>query len=76
MIDDLSEEQRAFAESVRRFAEAHLAAGALARAHDPRFPFDVAEKLAKQGWLQRLQVLCHLCQCGGGSSLHWATGLR
>src|SRR3569623_2125319 len=51
MIDDLNEEQRAFAESVRRFAEAHLAAGALARAHDPRFPFDVAEKLAKQGLL-------------------------
>jgi len=51
MIDDLNEEQRAFADSVRRFAEAHLADGALARAHDPRFPFDVAEKLAKQGLL-------------------------
>ena len=32
-----------FADSVRRFAQAHLEKGALARAHDPRFPFDVAK---------------------------------
>jgi len=51
MIDDLTEEQRAFADSVRRFAEAHLAHGALERAHNPRFPFDVAQKLAAQGLL-------------------------
>src|ERR1700761_4126352 len=46
-----SEEQQLFADSVRRFAEAHLAAGALARAHDPRFPFDVAKLMADQGLL-------------------------
>ncbi len=46
---DLTEEQAAFADSVRRFAMAHLANGALARAHDPRYPWDTAEKLAEQG---------------------------
>jgi alkylation response protein AidB-like acyl-CoA dehydrogenase len=48
---ELSEEQQLFADSVRRFAETHLASGALARAHDPRFPFDVAQLLAGQGLL-------------------------
>ncbi len=42
-------EQTQFADSVRRYAREHLAAGALKRAHDPRFPFDVAELMAKQG---------------------------
>lgn len=51
MTYELTEEQRAFADSVRRFAEAHLAAGAIERAHNPRFPFDVAQLLAKQGLL-------------------------
>lgn len=51
MNSGFSEEQRSFADSVRRFAEGHLAAGAVARAHDPRFPFDVAQLLAKQGLL-------------------------
>jgi alkylation response protein AidB-like acyl-CoA dehydrogenase len=46
---DYSDEQKQFAESVRRFAQAHLAAGALKRAHDPRFPYDVAQLMAKQG---------------------------
>ncbi|MGX9425919.1 MULTISPECIES: acyl-CoA dehydrogenase family protein [Bradyrhizobium] len=48
---NLSEEQQMFADSVRRFAEDNLAEGALARAHDPRFPFDVARLLADQGLL-------------------------
>lgn len=48
---ELSEEQRSFADSVRRFAEANLKEGALERAHDPRFPRDVAQLLAKQGLL-------------------------
>lgn len=51
MNSELTEEQQSFADSVRRFAEAHLADGALARAHDPRFPFDVAQLVAKQGLL-------------------------
>jgi len=44
-----SEEQRLFAESVRRFALDHLEKDALARAHDPRFPFDVASLMSRQG---------------------------
>jgi len=47
----LTEEQRLFADSVRGFAQRHLAAGALARAHDPAHPFDVARLMAKQGLL-------------------------
>ncbi len=46
---DLTDEQKMFARSVRGFAEVHLSAGALERAHDPRFPFDVAQKMAAQG---------------------------
>src|SRR5580704_8176509 len=40
---DYTDEQKQFAESVRRFAQDHLASGALKRAHDPRFPYDVAQ---------------------------------
>jgi alkylation response protein AidB-like acyl-CoA dehydrogenase len=47
----LSEEQRLFRDSVHGFAQKHLAAGALARAHDPAYPFDVARLMAKQGLL-------------------------
>ncbi len=46
---DFTAEQKQFAETVRRFAREHLAAGALKRAHDPRFPFDVARLMAKHG---------------------------
>ena len=46
---DFTEEQTLFAEQVRRFAREHLAAGALKRAHEPGFPFDVAQLMAKQG---------------------------
>ncbi|MGC2121416.1 MAG: acyl-CoA dehydrogenase family protein, partial [Xanthobacteraceae bacterium] len=46
---ELSEEQNQFAAQVRRFAREHLAAGALKRAHDPRFPFDVAQLMARHG---------------------------
>src|SRR5580693_1222223 len=46
---DYTDEQKQFAESVRRFAQAHLASGALKRAHDPRFPYDVAKLMAQQG---------------------------
>ena len=48
---ELDEESRAFAESVRRFARDKLAEGALRRAHDPRYPWDVARLLAAQGLL-------------------------
>src|SRR5579862_3014557 len=45
---ELDAEQKLFADSVRRFAQAHLEAGALKRAHDPRFPFDVAQLMSAQ----------------------------
>src|SRR3954466_3289754 len=45
----LPEEQQAFADSVRRFALAKLAPDALKRAHDPRYPFDVAKLMSAQG---------------------------
>src|SRR3954469_20182078 len=45
----LTDEQKLFADSVRRFAEQHLEKDALNRAHDPRFPFDVAQLMAQQG---------------------------
>jgi alkylation response protein AidB-like acyl-CoA dehydrogenase len=46
---ELSAEQQLFADQVRRFAREHLAAGALKRAHEPNFPYDVAQLMAKQG---------------------------
>src|SRR6201991_1691978 len=46
---DFTEEQKLFAESVRKFAQAHLAKDALARAHTPQFPFDVAKLMSQQG---------------------------
>jgi len=48
---DFTDEQRLFAEQVRRFAREQLAPASLKRAHDPRFPFDVAALMAKQGLL-------------------------
>jgi alkylation response protein AidB-like acyl-CoA dehydrogenase len=46
---DFTEEQKLFADSVRKFAQAHLAKDSLKRAHDPRFPFDVAKLMGAQG---------------------------
>jgi alkylation response protein AidB-like acyl-CoA dehydrogenase len=46
---DFTDEQKQFAQQVRRFAREHLAKDALKRAHDPRFPFDAALMMAKQG---------------------------
>jgi len=45
----LSEEQTAFRDAVRGFAERHLKAGALARAHQAEHPWDVAKLMAEQG---------------------------
>jgi alkylation response protein AidB-like acyl-CoA dehydrogenase len=44
-------EQRAFRDSVRRFAEKHLAPGARERAHAPGYPWDVARLMAAHGLL-------------------------
>ena len=46
---DFTAEQKQFAELVGRLAREHLAEGALKRAHDPRFPFDVAQLMAEHG---------------------------
>src|SRR5690242_8367827 len=48
---ELTPDQTAFAESVRRFARAKLAEGALSRAHDPAYPWETAKLLAGQGLL-------------------------
>jgi hypothetical protein len=48
---ELTEEQAAFADSVRRFAQAKLADGALQRAHDPAYPREIARMLSDQGLL-------------------------
>ena len=46
---EFCDEQKLFAESVRRFALAQLEKDALKRAHNPRFPFDVARLMSAQG---------------------------
>ncbi len=47
----LTPEQDQFRDSVRKFAEKHLAAGARERAHAAAYPWDVAKLMAKQGLL-------------------------
>lgn len=46
---EFTDEQQLFADAVHRFALNHLQADALKRAHDPHFPFDVAQKMSAQG---------------------------
>src|SRR5215475_13508048 len=48
---ELTQDQADFAETVRRFAQAKLAEGALQRAHDPNYPWDTGKLLAEQGLL-------------------------
>ena len=48
---ELDAGQRAFADSVRRFARGKLAQGALQRAHAPGYPWEIARMLAGQGLL-------------------------
>jgi alkylation response protein AidB-like acyl-CoA dehydrogenase len=47
----LSAEQQSFQDSVRRFAENHLRAGARERAHAVDYPWDVAKLMADNGLL-------------------------
>jgi alkylation response protein AidB-like acyl-CoA dehydrogenase len=47
----LTSDQEMFRDAVRGFAERHLRAGALARAHAPEHPWDVAKLMAEQGLL-------------------------
>jgi alkylation response protein AidB-like acyl-CoA dehydrogenase len=46
-----SEQQQMFRDSVAAFARKELADGALERAHAPRFPHEVATKMAQAGLL-------------------------
>ena len=48
---ELSAEQQVFREAVRGFAERHLRAGSLERAHNPEHPWDAAKLIAHQGLL-------------------------
>jgi alkylation response protein AidB-like acyl-CoA dehydrogenase len=48
---ELSAEQHTFRDAVRGFADRHLRAGALERAHSPDHPWDVARLMAEQGLL-------------------------
>jgi alkylation response protein AidB-like acyl-CoA dehydrogenase len=48
---ELTSEQQTFRDAVRGFAERHLRAGALERAHNPEHPWDVAKLMAEQGLL-------------------------
>lgn len=45
----LTSEQQQFRDSVSGFAQKHLKAGALARAHEAEHPWDVAKLMAEQG---------------------------
>src|SRR5258707_412234 len=47
----LTAEQEQFRDAVRGFAQKHLAAGALERAHASGYPWDVAKLMAQQGLL-------------------------
>lgn len=48
---ELSDEQKLFRDSVKRFAEDNLRVGALKRAREPAYPWDVAKLMAAQGLL-------------------------
>jgi alkylation response protein AidB-like acyl-CoA dehydrogenase len=46
---EFTDEQKLFADSVRKFARAHLQKDALKRAHESRYPFEVAKLMSAQG---------------------------
>jgi len=46
---EFTEEQKLFADSVHRFALNNLEKDALKRAHDARYPFDIAKLMSEQG---------------------------
>jgi alkylation response protein AidB-like acyl-CoA dehydrogenase len=48
---ELTSEQAQFRDAVLRFSKDRLSSGALQRAHEPGYPFDVARLMAKQGLL-------------------------
>ncbi|WP_421851353.1 acyl-CoA dehydrogenase family protein [Oricola sp.] len=48
---ELTEEQRIFFDTVKKFAQRELSVGALQRAHSDTYPWDVAEKFSEMGLL-------------------------
>lgn len=48
---ELSEDDKAFADAVARFARDKLAKGAVERAHSPEYPWEAARMIAEQGLL-------------------------
>ncbi|MBT3908026.1 MAG: acyl-CoA dehydrogenase [Rhodospirillaceae bacterium] len=48
---NLNEDQKLFKDSVEGFAQHHLADGAVARAHEDTYPWEVAKLMAEQGLL-------------------------
>lgn len=47
----LTEEQQLYKDTIRKFAQKHLAPGAVARAHTDGYPWDIARLLAEHGLL-------------------------
>ena len=47
----LTPDQQSFKDSVTRFAKRHLAEGAVARAHDPAYPWEISRLMADNGLL-------------------------
>jgi len=47
----LTPDQQSFKDSVTRFAKRHLAEGAVARAHEPVYPWDISRLMADNGLL-------------------------
>jgi len=47
----LTSEQQEFKDSVTRFAKRHLAEGAVARAHEPAYPWEISKLMAANGLL-------------------------
>ena len=47
----LTPDQQSFRDSVTRFAKRHLAEGAVARAHEPAYPWDISRLMADNGLL-------------------------
>jgi alkylation response protein AidB-like acyl-CoA dehydrogenase len=47
----LTPDQQSFKDSVTRFAKRHLAEGAVARAHEPAYPWDISRLMADNGLL-------------------------
>jgi alkylation response protein AidB-like acyl-CoA dehydrogenase len=64
---EFTEEQKLSAEAVHKFAATELKAEALKRTHNPRFPFDVAQRMSRQGLMEYCMRRCRGWMIAGGS---------